>query len=570
MKASVLHSRRGFLRSIVAAAGAAASDNLRAFVPASPTELAGKLSFANRLPSSGIDFKELNGASPRKLQIETMTGGVAMFDSNGDGLLDLYFVNGAALPGLEKNDPKFWNRLYRNNGDGTFRDVTEASGVRGAFYGMGVAAADYDNDGHQDLLVTGANGFQLFRNKGDGTFVDATEAAGLRRTHPKLANGFSVAAGWFDYDNDGLLDLIVINYLQWTVDTDVSCTSKGIRAYCSPNSYAGTANLLFHNNGDGTFTDVTEQSGLLKHVGKGMGVAFADYDGDGFVDIFVANDSYRNFLFHNNGDGTFTETGILSGIAYNGTGKSVAGMGVDFRDLDNDGLPDAFLTAMHGDSFPLFHNEGKGFFEDRSSTAHVAAATSRLTAWGAGAYDFDNDGWKDLFTANAAILDNSEEVDHLPYRMANTLLWNNRDGSFQDVSASLGGQWQQPAAHRGAAFGDLNNDGRIDIVTNCLNGPPELWMNTTAPAGHWLLIALPGRRSNRDGLGTRIRVTTPSGTQTNQATTSVGYGSSSDKRVHFGLGPHRTATVVEVIWTSGTHQVLHNVAADQILALHEP
>lgn len=570
MSASGLHSRRGFLRSIVAAAGAAGSDKLRALVPIGPAETAVKLSFSNRLASSGIGFKELNGASPRKLQIETMTGGVAMFDSNGDGLLDLYFVNGAALPGLDKNDPKFWNRLYRNNGDGTFRDVTEASGLRGAFYGMGAAAADYDNDGHQDLLVTGANGFQLFHNKGDGTFADVTEAAGLRRTHPKLANGFSVAAGWFDYDNDGLLDLLIINYLQWTVDTDVNCTSKGIRAYCSPNSYAGTPNLLFHNNGDGTFTDVTEQSGLLKHVGKGMGVAFADYDGDGFVDIFVANDSYRNFLFHNNGDGTFTETGILSGVAYNGTGKSVAGMGVDFRDLDNDGLPDAFLTAMHGDSFPLFHNEGKGFFEDRSSTAHVAAATSRLTAWGAGAYDFDNDGWKDLFTANAAILDNSEEVDHLPYRMANTLLWNNRDGSFLDVSASLGVQWQSPAAHRGAAFGDLNNDGRIDIVTNCLNGPPELWMNTTAPVGHWLLIALTGRRSNRDGLGTRIRVTTPSGTQTNQATTSVGYGSSSDKRVHFGLGPYRMATVVEVIWTSGTHQVLHNVTADQILALHEP
>jgi enediyne biosynthesis protein E4 len=563
-------SRRCFLAATAAMiAGASRGRCFGLPAAASRSFTTPKIEFENAVSTSGIRFTEDNSASPHKFQIETMTGGVALFDYNNDGLLDIYFANGARLPDLDKSDPKFFNRLYRNNGDGTFTDVTEAAGVRGDYYSMGIAAADYDNDGHQDLFVAGANGFQLFHNEGDGTFIDVTAKAGLLKTHPDLAHSFSVAAGWFDYDNDGHLDLMIINYLKWSVATDVSCTTKGIRAYCSPNSYAGTSNLLFHNNGDGTFTDVSESSGILQQIGKGMGVAFADYDGDGFVDIFVTNDTFRNFLFHNNGNGTFTEVGILEGVAYNEDGKSIASMGVDFRDIDNDGRPDAFITAMRGDTFPLFHSSSRDFFEDRTMVSKIGAETRKLTAWGTGIFDFDNDGWKDIFIANAAILDNSEVIDNLPYKLPNTILQNNGDGTFADVSATAGRTFQVPAAHRGAAFGDLNNDGLIDAVTNCLDSAPEVWINRTRCGNHWLLINLVGSKSNRDGLGATIKLTSAGGTQYNQATTSVGYGSASDKRVHFGLGSDKIVQQIKILWPSGITQTLSNVAADQVLVVHE-
>ena len=538
-------------------------------VPAAASSVPVSFAFENTIQKSGIEFLLDNSTLPQKYQPETMTGGVALFDYNNDGLLDIYFVNGARLPDMDKSDPKFFNRLYRNNGDGTFTDVTLAAGVKGSHYSTGVAAADYDNDGYQDLLVTGANGYQLFHNNGNGTFSDVTEKAGLYRTHPELKNAFSVAAGWFDYDNDGRLDLIIINYLKWTAATEPVCTTKGIRAYCSPDSYAGLPNLLFHNNGDGTFTDVSEESGIFKHVGKGMGLAFADYDNDGLTDIFVSNDTYRNFLFRNIGSGKFTEVGLLSGVAYPENGRSVAGMGADFRDLDNDGLPDIFETAMHGDNFLLFRNRGKGIFDYDSFSSGIAAATRRTTAWGTGIYDFDNDAWKDIFTSNAAILDNSEEVDQLPYRLPNSLLKNNRDGTFTDIASSITPAFTAPAAHRGAAFGDLDNDGRVDIVINCLNGHPEILMNRGAQGNHWLLIALVGTKSNRDGLGATIKVTAGTTVQFNHATTSVGYASSSDKRVHFGLGPYAKVDKIEVSWPSGIKQTLTNVTADQILTVRE-
>ena len=547
--------------------GAAASRLALTSLAASSKSTAG---FENIIRSSGIQFILDNSTQPQKYQPETMAGGVAVFDYNNDGLLDLYFTNGSHLPDMDKSDPRFHNRLYRNNGDGTFTDVTAQAGVAGSRYSVGVAVADYDNDGYQDLFVTGANGCQLFHNNGDGTFTDVTAHAGLARVHPDLVNSFSPAAGWFDYDNDGHLDLIVINYLKWSAATEPACVSNGIRAYCSPDSYAGLPNLLFHNNGDGTFTDVSESSGIFKHVGKGMGVAFADYDSDGFVDIFVANDTFRNFLFHNNGNGTFTETGLLSGVAYPENGRSVAGMGVDFRDIDNDGLPDIFETAMYNDNFLLFKNMGKGQFEYATMASRLGVATRHLTAWGTGIFDFDNDGWKDIFTSNAAILDNSEQVNHTPYFLANSLFANNRDGTFTDVAAAAGASFNVPAAHRGAAFGDLNNDGRVDIVTNCLNGKPEILMNRSANSNHWLLLNLVGTVSNRDGLGSRIKVTTKEGVQYNHATTSVGYGSSSDKRVHFGLGAANKVDQLEVTWLSGIKQTVANVAADQILTLREP
>jgi hypothetical protein len=528
------------------------------------------ITFVDIASKSGISFRLDNSVSQHKYQVETMAGGVALFDYNGDGLLDLYLANGAHLPNMDKSDGRFHNSLYRNNGDGTFTDVTKIAGLEGAYYSIGVAAADYDNDGHQDLFVTGANGFQLFHNNGDGTFTDVTDKAGLRRTHSELARAFSVAAGWFDYDNDGYLDLIVINYLKWTPETDISCKSRGVDAYCSPKSYSGLPNLLFHNNGDGTFTDVSESSGILKHVGKGMGVAFADYDGDGFTDIFVANDTYRNFLFHNNGDGTFTETGILSGVAYSESGVSVAGMGADFRDIDNDGLPDIFMTDMFGEGFLLFRNVGNGVFEDDTYRSRIGRLTKKLTGWGTGIYDFDNDGWKDIFSCNSAILDNSEIVDGIPYRLRNAIFRNNSNGSFTDVSGLAGKDFQHMSAHRGSAFGDLNNDGRIDVVTNSLGATPEVLLNRTRNGYHWLLIELEGTRSNRDGLGAKIAITAGGRRQYNHATTSVGYGSSSDRRVHFGLGTESKVQVLEVVWPSGVRQILREINADQLYKIKEP
>jgi enediyne biosynthesis protein E4 len=315
---------------------------------------------------------------------------------------------------------------------------------------------------------------------------------------------------------------------------------------------------------------VSAASGILRHVGKGMGVAFADFNNDGFVDVFVANDSFRNFLFRNNGDGTFSEIALLAGVAYNQDGKSVAGMGVDFRDIDNDGLADVFETDMFGDDFLLFRNSGHERFDDRTLASKIGGITHRWTGWGTGVYDFDNDGWKDIFTANSAIQSNSELVDNIPYKLTNAVLRNNADGTFSDVSASAGASFHVAAAHRGAAFGDLDNDGRIDVVTNCLNAHPEILMNRSIDTGHWLLIALEGTKSNRDGLGARLKLTTSQGVQWNHAFTSVGYGSSSDKRVHFGLGSSREVEKLEILWPSGRRQVLTNIAADQVLAVKEP
>lgn len=327
--------------------------------------------------------------------------------------------------------------------------------------------------------------------------------------------------------------------------------------------------MLFRNNGDGTFTDTSESSQIGNHTGKGMSVAFADYDGNGFMDVFVSNDTFRNFLFRNNGDGTFAELGILSGVAFNENGKTVAGMGVDFRDVDNDERPDIFETAMYGDTFPLYQNTGEQF-NDITNSSGLSLATIRLTAWGNGIFDFDNDGAKDLFTANGGILDNSVEIDNLPYKLPNTLLRNRGAAKFDDVSQGAGKSFTTPAAHRGAAFGDLNNDGRVDIVTTNLNSQPELFINRTASANHWLILKLIGTQSNRDGIGARVRIiTAKSGSQSNHATTSVGYISSSDKRVHFGLGAAATVDRVEIEWPSGIKQTLTKVKADQILTVRE-
>jgi enediyne biosynthesis protein E4 len=522
--------------------------------------------FENNINGSNIHFELKNSISPQRYSIETMTGGVALFDYNNDGLLDIFFTNGATIPSLEKSSPAFYNRLFRNNGDGTFTDVTEKAGLSGAGYSMGVAAGDYDNDGFVDLYVAGFNRNQLFHNNGDGTFTEVTEKAGVSGAF-RQGKPWSVAAGWFDYNNDGLLDLFVVNYLDYSLATAHVCRTDNIVDYCSPNEYRGTPNLLYRNNGDGTFTDVSQQSRISQYPGKGMGLAFADYDGDGFTDIFVSNDSFPNFLLHNNGDGTFTDVALPAGVAYNENGRTVAGMGIDFRDIDNDGRPDIFQTAMYGDSFPLYRNLGNGQFEDVTEMTGMAAMTSRFTAWGTGVFDFDNDGNKDIFAAGSAILDNSMEVNHKPYPLPNWLYRNLGNMKFHDVSAQAGSAFCAPAAHRGAAFGDLDNDGKIDIVVTVLDGQPQLFMNRSPSPHHWIILKLVGVVDNRDGLGTKVKITTTNGVQYNEATTAVGYNSSSDKRVHFGLGNAAIVERIELTWPRGGTQTLTHVMADQILTI---
>ena len=517
--------------------------------------------------SAGIDFVLRNCETPEKHQIETMLGGVAVFDYDNDGRLDIYLVNGARIPDLVKSDASYGNRLYRNKGDGTFEDVTRHAGVEGTGYGMGVAVGDFDNDGFPDIYVAGVNRNHLFRNRGDGTFADITGKSGATGIHPRLGKTFAVGAGWFDYDNDGCLDLFVVNYLKWSMETEPPCFSFGIRAYCHPNSYEGLPNILYHNNGDGTFTDVSESSGIGKHIGKGMGLAFADYDDNGFPDVFVSNDTFRNFLFRNNGNGTFAEVGILAGVAYNEHGRAMAGMGADFRDIDNDGKPDILQTAMIGDTFPLFRGKGRDFVDATAATG-LAALTLRLTAWGMGAYDFDNDGWKDLLTANGSILDNARQVENLPYKLPCSV-FRNRGGHFVDASAGAGGSFLTARAHRGAAFGDLDGDGLVDVVITNLNDPPQVFLNRTRGAGHWLMLDLVGTRSNRDGLGAKLKLAAGGKVQYNEATSSVGYISSSDRRVHFGVGAAGAVDEIEILWPSGTRQRITGVKADQVLKVVE-
>jgi hypothetical protein len=539
--------------------------------PAAPVvSSAPTLQFENIIERSGIGFVLRNSVSPEHYSIETMLGGVAVFDYNNDGLLDIFFTNGAAIPSLEKTNPNYWNRLYRNNGDGTFTDVTESAGLKGIGYSMGAAAGDYDNDGFVDLYVTGVNHNQLFHNNGDGTFTDVTDKAHVGRMVPGIGKAWSVAAGWFDYNNDGLLDLFVVNYLNYDIKTARTCPTNGIPAYCSPNDFQGTPNILYRNNGDGTFTDVSQQSHISQYIGKGMGLAFGDYDDDGLTDIFISNDTFQNFLLHNNGDGTFSDVAMLAGVQFNESGKNMAGMGADFRDLDNDGRPDIVQTSMFGDSFQLYHNVSDGQFQDISGASGLTLFSSRLTGWGTGIFDFDNDGNKDLFTANAEILDTSMKISHRPFPIANSLFHNRGGLTLEDWSARIGADFARPAAHRGAAFGDFNNDGKIDIVVSVINGQPQLLMNRSTTPNHWIILRLVGTKSNRDGLGTKVKIITTHGMQFNAATTAVGYNSSSDKRVHFGLGSAALIDKIELRWPSGTRQVLTNVKADQIITVTEP
>lgn len=534
---------------------------------------ASKIRFEEIAAKSNLNFVTRNCATPNKNQIETMVAGVALLDYDGDGYLDIYVVNGAEIPSLEKVSPQYWNRLFHNNRDGTFTDVTERAGVAGKGYGMGVAAADYDNDGRVDIFVANVTGNQLFHNNGDGTFTDVTEKAGVSGGLHNGKKMWSVGAGWFDYNDDGLLDLFVVNYCQWEVNKDPYCALKeGLRAYCHPKEYKPLHNTLYRNNGDGTFTDVSVETGIAALQGKGMSVSFADYDGDGFLDAFVANDTTPNFLFHNLGGKRFEEVGVVAGVAYSSDGNALSGMGSDFRDVNNDGLPDIWHTAVEYETFPLYVNQGKGAFVDATVTSKLSQSTNRMTGWGNGIFDFDNDGWKDLFVARSNVMDNIQEaIPSQSYPERNSVFRNLGDGTFEEVGAQAGPDFQLAAAHRGVAFGDIDNDGRIDAVVTTLDGQIKLFHNISDTGNHWILLRLVGSHSNRMGLGASVRITTEDGaSQWNIATTAVGYACSSDCRVHFGLGANRLIKELEIMWPSRTRQLLHNLEVDRIITIEEP
>jgi len=527
--------------------------------------------FQDIAQAAGVRFVTENCPTPEKHQPETMPAGVALFDYDGDGLLDIYVVNGAEMPSLVKAGPKYYNRLFHNNGDGTFTDVTERAGVAGSGYGMAVAVGDYDNDGWPDLFLANVNGNQLFHNNGDGTFTDVTAKAGLAGALHNGRKMWSISAGWFDYNNDGLLDLFVSNYCEWDPRHEPACMGLNGRGYCHPNAYAPLPNTLYRNNGDGTFTDVSEPAGIAAVQGKGMGVAFADYDGDGFMDIFVANDNSPNLLFHNLGGKRFEEVAFQAGVAWNEDGNAIAGMGADFRDLNNDGLPDIWHTAIENETFPLFLNLGGGQFRNVSQPSRIANMTRAMSGWSNGAVDLDNDGWKDLVVARGNVMDNIEQISrHFRYAEPNSVFRNLGDGQFEDVSETAGADFIHPAPYRGLAYGDLDNDGRMDLVVTALGGPLRVFHNVTDNHNHSILLKLVGTKSNRMGIGAQIRITTDDGRkQYNEATTSTGYAASSDPRVHFGLGTSRVIREIEIRWPSGIRQLLRDVAADRVITVEE-
>jgi hypothetical protein len=495
-----------------------------------------------------------------------MCGGIAAIDFDNDGLMDLYFTNGAHFPDLKKTNSSYHNCLLKNMGNGAFQDVTAKAGLAGQDlgYSFGVAAGDYDNDGYEDLFVCNAGRNALYHNNGNGTFTDVTVGSGLDR---KPENLLSVAAAWIDYDNDGLLDLVVSNYTIWAPSTDQRCfMSNKVEFYCSPTVYPGVATRLYHNLGHGKFEDVTETAGLAEAKSKGMGISIADYNNDGLMDIFVADDTERNLLFINQGNGTFKEQGILYGVAYNDQGTSVSGMGSDAKDYDNDGWVDILYNDLMTQVFGLFRNEGGHSFDYASPKSGIQNLSRSYSGWSIGFIDYDNDGWKDIYSANG-------DVDDIrPDARQHDTMFRNLDGkSFVDVSNDMGPDFLPLGYHRGSAFVDLNNDGFLDIVVTALGEKPRILMNNALNHNHWILLYLRGHKSNRDAIGARITVTTASGRRLyNHVTTSVGFMSSSDRRVHFGLGNERSLDSIEISWPSGIKQRLEHVAADQILKVDEP
>ncbi len=529
------------------------------------------MTFADITAQSGIAFKHVASPTTRKYLPETMGGGVALFDYDNDGRLDIYFTNGASLSDPmpagaqpDKRDPRFWNRLYQQKPDGTFMDVTERAGVQGAGYSFGAAAGDFDNDGFVDLYVTAYGGNILYRNKGNGTFEDVTKQTGVG------ASGWSTSAGWLDYDRDGRLDLFVLRYMDWDfVRGDLVCGDPRVRAYCHPDNFKPALNLLLHQKSDGTFEDVSARSKIADVPGKGLGVAFADFDADGLTDIFVANDSVRQTLFRNNGDGTFEDVALLSGAGYDENGKTFAGMGVDAADYDNDGLPDVFITTLSNETYPLYRNNGDLTFTYVTQTTGVGQISLLYSGWGTHFLDADNDGLRDLFVAQGHVLDTIEQTtSYLKYKQTPLLLRNTGKG-FVNVSLAAGAPFNVALAARGAAFGDIDNDGDTDIVLAQTDGP-ALVLRNNGTKNHWLGINLVGTKTNRQAFGTRLVVTDATGRrQTFDVTNAGSYLSSSDPRMLVGLGTATSVNSIELRWPSGVKQTINKPEFDRYLTIKE-
>jgi len=536
----------------------------------SPLPLAVQPTFSDVTSAVGLHFQNVASHTSRKYLIETMGSGVAVFDYDNDGRLDIFFVNGAPLSDPtpkgtipQKQSPKDWNRLYHQKPDGTFEDVTEKAGLQGVGYGMGVAVGDYDNDGYEDLYVTAYGSNRLYHNNGNGTFADVTAQAAVAGV------GWSTSAAWVDLDNDGRLDLVVLRYMQWDFD-DIWCGERkeGYRSYCTPDVFRPISPLVYHNDGDGRFTEVSKQIGIAA-AGKGLGIALADYDQDGRIDLFVANDSVPEFLYHNQGNGTFKELGLASGVAVDGEGHTYAGMGVDFADYNNDGFPDLVITDLANQMYALYRDNGDGTFTYETYPSGLGRMTATHSGWGVRFLDCDLDGWKDLLIAQGHDLDTIQlTFPNLRYREP-MLLARNTGKEFLDVSATAGNIFQQAWVGRGMAIGDIDNDGRLDAVVTTNDGPAYVLRNETPTHNHWLILRLRGHTSNRDAIGAVVKVVTPQGPQFATVTTAGSYLSSSDKRLHFGLGLETSVKSIEIRWPSGILQTLPNVRGDQIVQIDE-
>jgi hypothetical protein len=549
------------------------SDNLPKTPPPPGPKGQSPVTFTDIAAQTKIDFKQQGSPTSLKYLLETMGGGVAMFDYDNDGRMDLFFTNGALLKdpmpkgGLpEKSDPKFWNRLFHQKADGTFEDVTERAALKGEAFSMGAATGDYDNDGYVDLYVTGYGENHLYHNNGDGTFMDVSKRLGV------AGGGWSTSAGWIDYDRDGRLDLFVARYLDWDFEKgSILCgdTRPGFRAYCHPDNFKGVANILYHQKSDGTFEDVSAKAGVADPNGKALGVAFADFDNDGWPDIFVANDSVRQSLYHNKHNGTFEDMAIAAGAGYDENGKTFAGMGVDAADYDNDGWPDVFITTLSNETYPLYQNGSDLSFIWATNSSAVGQISILYSGWGTKFIDSDNDGWRDIFVAQSHVLDTIEKsTSYLKYKQQPLLMRNTGKG-FVNVSATAGAVFNVPVAARGAAFGDLNNDGQIDIVIQELNGPPLILRNN-GTKNHWLGITLVGSKSNRQGIGARVTIV--DGTDRRQifdVSTAGSYLSANDSRISAGVGMASEIKLVEVNWPSGKSQSLTNPGIDRYISINE-
>lgn len=550
-----------------------ATPNLPKNPPPPGPQARSPLTFTDVTAQSGINFRHAASKTSFKYLLETMGGGVAIFDFDNDGRMDLFFTNGAALKdsmgkdeAADKSQPKYWNRLYLQRPDGTFADVTDRAGLKGAGYSMGVATADYDNDGNVDLFVSGYKADRLYRNNGEGTFADVTSKL------PNYKSGWSTSAGWFDYDRDGRLDLFVVRYMDWDFESgSMFCggPTSVLRAYCHPDNFKGAENLLLHQRADGSFEDVSRSAGIVDSSGKGLGVAFADFDNDGWTDVFVANDSVRQSLYRNKGNGTFEDIAVISGAAYDEDGRTFAGMGIDCADYDNDGYVDVFITTLSNEKYALYRNNGDLSFTYATNTSAVGQITLLYSGWGARFVDVDNDGLRDLFVAQSHVLDTIEKTTtYLKYKQP-LLLMRNTGKGFVNITATAGAAFNSSIAARGAAFGDLNNDGHLDAVIAVLDEAPVILRNMGTP-NHWLGISLIGSKSNRSAAGARVIVTNAAGQkQIFDASTAGSYLSSNDPRIVAGLGNTRGVRSVEVRWPSGRVQTLANPPIDRYITITE-